>query len=666
MGSARHVQARGVRSSADLLRLILLLGAIGWAGSRAALLELDVENRSMHSADSAEARAEELRERCFGHAETLVVLLAPLSAHVAPPAVELDRWERELRGRPEVERGFSLGAQTPDERLLALNLKPDASGGVAGALAALAGAAQRSQPANTRVFVSGAPAGEAAIAAALDREQRRIVPAVGALLFLLLLLVYRSPALALGALLPAIGGIAMTGALQQACGLAINPVTSLLAPVLLAVGVAGCVHLIDAYLAARARGFDPQAASHAAMRSVRVPALGCAATTVIGFLALCLSPIPAIQRFGGLAAAGVGFTFLLSFSLLPVWLRLFARSSSLESRSAERGWWRRRVGGVVQSLQAHARAIAVAAAVAAVALGWAWTGLKVDTDPLRILPEQHAFRVATREIGARLGGTDTFDLLLQPPGPGGALALLALQTQLLGLDGIAGPAGVPRSASDGPALLSLLLEPGGTSSREICFARAEQLARDAGWHSALACGSAVRTARDSGAIARGEIYGLAATLLALGPCIWIGLRSLRLTLLGLAANALPCLLMHGGLALAGMPLSVGSAMIGSVILGIVVDDAIYFLHEFREQSRAAPAAEAIAASLGRSGRAMSVSSLVLALGFLVGVWGELSTTREFACLASAAILTAWAANLFLLPAFLLVREQATRARGGAA
>ena len=666
MGSARHVQARGVRSTADVLRLILLLCAIGWAGSRAALLELDVENRSMRSADPAQARAEELRERHFGHAETLVVLLTSQLEPSAPPASELDRWERALRERPEVERGFALGAHAPDERLLALNLKPDASGSVAGALAVLVDEAVRSAPAHTRVFVSGAPAGEQAIAAALDREQRRIVPAVGAILFVLLLLVYRSPTLALGALLPAIGGIAMTGALQQACGLALNPVTSLLAPVLLAVGVAAGVHLIDAYRAARACGLAPNLASHTAMRSIRAPALGCAATTVIGFLALLLSPIPAIQRFGGLAAAGVSFTFLLSFSLLPVWLRLFARSPALGSRAADRGGWQRWVGGVADRLQTHARAIALVSAIAGLGLGWAWTGLKVDTDPLLILPEQHAFRVATREIGARLGGTDTFDLLLEPPGPGGALGLLALQTQLVGLDGVVGPAGVPRSASDGTAMLSLLLEPGGTTAREICFERSEELARQAGWNAAQACGSAVRVARDSGAIARGEIYGLVATVLALGPCIWIGLRSLRLTLLGLAANALPCLLMHGGLALAGRPLSVGSAMIGSVILGLVVDDAIYFLHEFRKQAATAPTVEAVGLSLRRSGRAMSVSSLVLALGFLAGAWGELSTTREFALLASAAILAAWAANLFLLPAFLLVRGRATRARGSAA
>jgi hypothetical protein len=176
----------------------------------------------------------------------------------------------------------------------------------------------------------------------------------------------------------------------------------------------------------------------------------------------------------------------------------------------------------------------------------------------------------------------------------------------------------------------------------------------------------VRVARDSGAIARGEVYGLLGTFLALGPCVWLGLRSLRMTLLGLGANALPCLLMHGGLALAGRPLSVASAMIGSVILGLVVDNAIYFLHGFREAKRSAQPRLAVARTLQRSGRAVTVTCLVLALSFLTGLAGELATTREFGLLASGSILAAWAANVLFLPAFLLVRRRTNPARGAAA
>jgi predicted RND superfamily exporter protein len=317
---------------------------------------------------------------------------------------------------------------------------------------------------------------------------------------------------------------------------------------------------------------------------------------------------------------------------------------------------------VARTLARAAPWTALGALSLALCFGWAWSRLEVDTDPLGILPADHPFRLATDAIGERLGGTETFELLLEPPGPPLAqFRLLELETRLLGLEGVAGPAGVPRRSEDGSALVSMLLEPAGTTARETLFASAEELARQLGWGSAHATGLAVRIARDSGALARGEAWGMLTSLLTLLPCVVI-LRSARLTLVGLLANALPCLLLHGGLALAGRPLSVASAMIGSVILGLVVDDAIFLLHGYRIHGGARSARSTVARTLADRAQAMTVTTLVLALGFLSSLAGRLATTREFGVLASGSIVAAWAANLFLVPSFLLLGR---RLRAGA-
>ena len=47
---------------------------------------------------------------------------------------------------------------------------------------------------------------------------------------------------------------------------------------------------------------------------------------------------------------------------------------------------------------------------------------------------------------------------------------------------------------------------------------------------------------------------------------------------------------------------------------------------------------------------------VLALGFLTGCAGELTTTRDFGVLAAVTIVAAWGANLVWLPAALLWRS----------
>ncbi len=653
--------------TSDLLRLAGLLAATAFAGTRAARLELDMENRAMRSEGTPEARAALLREEYFGQDALLVLLLEPRPGSGMAEEVErsVATWLEGLRSRSDVQGLVHLSGARPGEELVAIQLASDGPGGIAGALTAFVRAAEESLPVSQSLSISGPPAGEAAIARALQEEQRRIVPLVLAVLMALLLSLYRSPSLALGALLPALGGIAGTGALQALLGLAVNPVTALLPPVLLAVGVASAVHLIDAYLDCRDRGLDPDGSSRSAARSILSPALGCASTTVVGFLALSISPIPAVRRFGVLSAAGVALTALLSFALLPPWLRCTARSPRLRRRAAGRGAWSRLGSRLAGTMQRRGRVLRTAALVAALFLAAAWTRLTVDTDPLRVLPATHPFRRATERIGARLGGTETFELLLEPPAPSpGPAALLGLQSRLSALDGVAGPGGPPRVASDGTALVSALLRPSGTTARETLFARAEALARELGWQRPHATGPAVQVARDSGAIARGEFLGLCATFLALGPCMARALRSLRLTALGLLANVFPCLVLHGGLALAGRPLSVASAMIGSVVLGLVVDDAIYFLHGFSAAARSGRSPRsAVARALRRSGRAITVTSLVLTLGFLASLGGSLATTREFGVLAAVSILAALAANLCLLPALVLVARPRELAPG---
>ncbi|MSR62104.1 MAG: hypothetical protein EXS08_06645 [Planctomycetes bacterium] len=652
-----------MRFPSDLPRLLALLLVCAWAATRAAKLELDVDNRAMRSQGTPEARAEELREASFGRDATLVLLLTP-EAGSTDNDEAADSWVAALRTRPEVRGVTELAQAREGERLLALTLGADETGGFGAALAALTEHAEASRPPATHLSISGVPAAEAAIAEALHAEQTRVVPLVGLVLLVLLWVFYRSLALALGSILPALCGIALTGALQQALGYAVDPVTSLLPPVLLVVGVAASVHLVESYLEERRKDQDPVQASQSAWRHILVPGLGCAATTVIGFLTLLTSPMPAVQRFGLLSAAGTLFTALIAFTFMPPWLRLFARAPRLVQRSAGEGPWPRWSAPIARALARAAPLTALAALVVALVFGWAWTRIRVDTDPLGILPASHPFRLATDEIGARLGGTETFELLLEAPTPPlVGFKLLELQTKLLGLDGIVGPAGPPRHAADGTALLASLLRPSGTTAREELFSAAEGLAHQLGWAEVHATGLAVRIARDSGALARGEAWGMLASLLTLVPCVLI-LRSVRLTLVGLLANALPCLLLHGGLALAGRPLSVASAMIGSVILGLVVDDAIFFLHGYGEQRGRSSMRLAVARTLRTRAQAMTVTTLVLALGFLTGLAGVLTTTREFSVLAAGSILAAWAANVFLIPSFLLFARwlRATRKR----
>ncbi len=310
-----------------MLVLAFVALATGVALVRGRALAIDVENDAMKSVGTEEMRAMERRIRGFG--EDHLVLLAFEAGAGAPPGVEDERWgalEAALRAVPGVVSvqawplaEGALGAQ----ELVVVGL----AGGAADfgpALEELERVAREGAPQSWRVSVSGQPAGELVIAREVQAEEGRVLPWIGCGLFVLLLACYRHLGLVAAILLPATAGIVWTRGLYAWLGHEQNPVSVLLPPVLLTVGVAGGVHLIEAYLDELATAGDAGLAVRRALRELRGPATLATTTTVIGFLSLALNAIPAVVDFGVFAAVGVALTFSLSLVAGPALLLLLA------------------------------------------------------------------------------------------------------------------------------------------------------------------------------------------------------------------------------------------------------------------------------------------------------------------------------------------------------
>lgn len=644
------------RDTLLLLTALLLSIAGAWGHFT---LPLDLRNQAMKSRTGADAEAQAARERDFGSDDAIVVMIEPRGSAVtgAPESAEVSDWLASLRASPELGAVQVLPSSGPAATLVALRL---ARGGAP--LGELLGRLRAGAPPTHRLSITGQPVGELAIARALAAEQARIVPAILVALGALLLLVYRRLSLVLAALLPGLGAILWLGGIERSLGLAIDPVSTLLAPVVLTVGVAGAVHVLEAYLRELADGVPPSAAAGLAIRHMARPLLLTSTTTAAGFLSLTVGSIPAVRRFGLLAALGVGLATLWIVLLVPAWLR---RSASVARHVARA---RRRVLGelgrelaplYVGRVERSAPLLCVLSAGAALFFAWHGARVLTDTEPVRVLPADHPFRVASARIQARLGGDEVFELYLpQPHPPLAPLATAQLAARVAADPLVAMLTGAPRAAPSGALLLGALLRPSGTAERGELFARAEEAARELGFVHAHATGPAVQVARDSQALVRDQRLGLAAMCVLLWALMAIGLRSARLATLGLVPNVLPCLVLYGGLELAGRPLSVATAMIATVLLGLIVDNTIHLLHGYASaRSAERDPRSAVEAAIARSSRAVLTTSLVLALGFGAALRGRLETTREFALLAAATILVALLCDLIVLPALLLLHTR---------
>ncbi len=125
--------------------------------------------------------------------------------------------------------------------------------------------------------------------------------------------------------------------------------------------------------------------------------------------------------------------------------------------------------------------------------------------------------------------------------------------------------------------------------------------------------------------------------------------------MSIVANIIPIVAVFGLMGLLGIPLDMGTILIGSIVLGLVVDDTIHFLHHFRRAFDTSGNTEtAIRATMFSTGRALVITSIVLCGGFFTYTLSFLSSNVRFGLLSGCAVLFALAADFFLVPALLVL------------
>jgi len=651
----------------DWLRLTALLPLFVLAAFGHRALTVDVENLAMKSTGTDIAAVADLREREFGANPSVVLLARPRVQDLLVLSDEhaIGIWADQLRVRPEVVRVDEAAPPAPGNRCLSVELRAEPGGRYADVVESFSHFARESLPPTYRLAISGFPVIEVAIAESLVTEQKRIIPALIAALALVLALVYRSPVLVIGALVAPLSGLYLLEGFEGLLGLAINPISGLLGPTVLTVGVATSVHVLERYLHELRSDRTVAEASAAAARHLRVPFLLALCTTVAGFLGLLTNPIPAVRHFGLLAPLGVLLATGMALLVLPSVLRLL-------HRPGDQVQWDESARGSIL----HARVVQrwgtpiIAAAILLVLISAG--GLReshVSNDLLNVLPANHRARIETATIAETMGGSQTVEVLLPPSTRRagarkvGPLALAALMQQIGELDGIVSPAAPPRVSRAEYGLVSFVMAPSDSHAQAALFDSVLQVARDSGWRDAEVTGLAAHIAKDSNALVRGQREGILATALGLWLVMTIGFRSWKMGLLGLVPNILPLILINGTLAQLGRPLTVASSMIGTVMLGLVVDDTIHWLHAYREARGRSE--RRIARAFREVRRAIVITTLVLVVGFSATLWGELPPTREFGILAVATLVIALVADLFLLPALILSRGMWQARRGSA-
>ncbi|MFZ5564510.1 MAG: efflux RND transporter permease subunit, partial [Thermodesulfobacteriota bacterium] len=148
-------------------------------------------------------------------------------------------------------------------------------------------------------------------------------------------------------------------------------------------------------------------------------------------------------------------------------------------------------------------------------------------------------------------------------------------------------------------------------------------------------------------------YALAFGLIALMMIMLVW--DFKTGMFSMIPNVFPIFLSLGIMGFFRVPLDMTSLMMASIAMGLVVDDTVHFIYNFKKYyQRTGDAHEAIRITFLGVGRAMVITSVVLACGFFVLMAATLNHIVRFGFFTGLTILFALLADFLLAPALMLV------------
>ncbi len=579
-----------------------------------------------------------------------------------------------------------------DGRTFALNLSLEGPpSGFDRVVAAIRDEVAASGPA----WVSGVPVFRTEANRRTRSEILLLAPFTAILMAGFLFAVFRSPVAVIVPTLASSLGSWMTLGVIGFVGRPVNASSMILPSVLLALGCAYVMHVLCAAVGAG----DRRSLSRAA-RAVATPIALSGATTALGFLAIGTVRIEAAQELGAFGGVGVLVVLFAALTIAPAALALWPlpRRPGVVHEwidSGLRGW-------VVSLVSKRAWVLLAVWAALLCGFGIGLVQTTVSTDLTRWFPGSSEVRQSYEEIKSRLAGISPMNVVIQAadgdsvarPATIRAVADLASfleKDEAVGRAlSVADPltqlhqgftadlsAGLPRSASaieqyllllesveqlsdlitaDRSAANILLRVNDNASDRLVAIGkRAEDWWLENGptGTRAYSTGIMFEFGRAEEAIAYGQLQGLGLALVAISAVLLVVLRAPRTALTAIVPNLVPLIVVFGLMGFLGVPLDVGNIVLGSLALGIAVDDTIHFLARYEElEKEGVGVREVLDGTLSRILRPVVYTTIAIGLGFSVLAISGFTVVRNLGLVTTAMVMLCLLADLLLLPVLL--------------
>lgn len=554
--------------------------------------------------------------------------------------------------------------------------------------------------------ITGRTAVMAGLQESAQSDMQSILPFVILTIILLVTLAVRRPGSVLLILLLIVGSIVATMGASGWLGMRISNITAMVPQFILAISVAAAIHVILSYYRERNKGAASREAARRALEQNFLPTLLTAVTTSIAFISFTATDIAAIANLGVMVGIGTLLAWILTYLLVGALLALLPtlRMNMRHVGAPEEAQLMPFATRLVSRIYA-ARYVIVGAtlviSIAAVALS---VSNSVNSNPFRYFDKGFWLRQSADFAEANLRGSQGMEVVLNAGQADGIKdpAFMARAEKLQ--DWISQQPFVARAVSvvdfvkqtnqalhgDDPAyytlpetrqemaellfLYSFNLPEGLDLSNRVSLdndalrisvrwtlydsadatewaTRIEEKATELGLN-AETTGKMLLFQRMNAYVSASLVQSLGISLVLISLVLLVVFRSARFGVVSLLANTLPLSIGTAVLALTGRDIDTGAVVALSVCLGVAVDDTIHLLQAIRT-AQANSLREAIAKGLAKVLPAITLTTLILMIGFGAFMMGDFVPNQNFGLMAITIIGAAWVLDVIFLPALLL-------------
>ena len=200
-------------------------------------------------------------------------------------------------------------------------------------------------------------------------------------------------------------------------GIATSQLISLTVMLIVAVGVADCVHVMSSYQYFLRKGLGHQEALTEAYGQTGLPILLTTITTMAGMSALAATGMTQFVIFGLTSAAGVLMAFIYTVVLLPVLLdlwhpRIKVKKGESQAEAAKRHWLQPILDKTPYFVQRHRHLVNFAFIGTFVVCLYGATQVKIDSNFAELYREGTTLRTAYQVVDANMSGTGVVEVMV--------------------------------------------------------------------------------------------------------------------------------------------------------------------------------------------------------------------------------------------------------------